>query len=123
MGKCAQMGNQERMERGLRLFPTLVCVFLSLSRVLLFATPWTVTHQTPPSMEFPSKNTGVGSHFFLQGIFPTQGSNPGLQHCGQILYCMSHQGSSCQLLILQINNKRYFTYLHSLDKLIFNDCP
>ena len=30
------------------------------------------------------KNTGVGCHVFLQGIFPTQGSNPGLLHCRQI---------------------------------------
>ena len=28
-----------------------------------------------------------------QGIFPTQGSNPGLPHCGRILYQLSHQGS------------------------------
>ena len=33
------------------------------------------------------------SHSFLQGIFPTQGLNPGLLHCRQILYCLSHQGS------------------------------
>jgi len=39
------------------------------------------------------KNTGVGCHFLLQGIFPTQGSNPGLLHCRQILYHLSHQGS------------------------------
>ena len=39
------------------------------------------------------KNTGVGRHFLLQGIFPTQGSNPGLQHCRQTLYPLSHQGS------------------------------
>ena len=32
------------------------------------------------------KNTGVGCYFFLQGIFPTQGLNPGLPHCRQILY-------------------------------------
>ena len=32
------------------------------------------------------KNTGVGCHFLLQGIFPTQGSNLGLPHCGQTLY-------------------------------------
>ena len=41
----------------------------------------------------PGKNTGVGCHFLLQGIFPTQGSNPGLLHCRQILYHLSHQGS------------------------------
>ena len=40
----------------------------------------------------PGKNTGVGSHTLLQGIFPTQGSNPGSPHCRQILYHLSHQG-------------------------------
>ena len=39
------------------------------------------------------KNTGVGCHAILQGIFPTQGSNPGLLRCRPILYCLSHQGS------------------------------
>ena len=42
--------------------------------------------------DFPGKNTGVGCHFFLYGIFPTQGLNPGLPHCGQTLYHLSHQG-------------------------------
>ena len=40
----------------------------------------------------PGKNTGVGCHALLQGIFPTQGSKPGLLHCRQTLYCLSHQG-------------------------------
>ena len=39
------------------------------------------------------QNTGVGSLSFLQGIFPTQGSNPGLPHCRRFLYQMSHKGS------------------------------
>ena len=41
----------------------------------------------------PSKNTGVGSHSLLQGIFLIQGSNLGLLHCRWILYHLSHQGS------------------------------
>ena len=41
----------------------------------------------------PGKNIGMGCHFLLQGIFPTQGSNPGLLHCRRILYQMSHKGS------------------------------
>ena len=41
----------------------------------------------------PGQNTGVGSLSLLQGIFPTQGLNPGLPHCRQILYWLSHQGS------------------------------
>ena len=43
--------------------------------------------------DFPGKNTGVGCHFLLQGIFPTEGSNLGLLHCRRILYQLSHQGS------------------------------
>ena len=43
--------------------------------------PWT----------FPGQNTGVGSLFLLQGIFPTQGLNPGLPHCKLILYQLSHK--------------------------------
>ena len=42
----------------------------------------------------PGQNTGVGSLFLLQGIFPTQGSNPGLPHCRWVLYQLSYQGSS-----------------------------
>ena len=42
---------------------------------------------------FSSKNIGVGCHALLQGIFPTQGSNPGLLHCREILYHLSHQRS------------------------------
>jgi len=57
----------------------------SLSCVQLFATPWTVAHQAPPPWDSPGKNTGVGCHFLLQRIFPTQGSNPGLPHCRQTL--------------------------------------
>ena len=41
----------------------------------------------------PGQNTGVGSLFLLQGIFPTQGSNPGILHCRQILYQLSHRRS------------------------------
>ena len=41
----------------------------------------------------PGQITGVGSHSLLQGIFPTQGSNPSLLHCRQILYQLSHQRS------------------------------
>ena len=42
--------------------------------------------------DFPGKSTRVGCHFLFQGIFPTQGSNPGLRHCKQMLYSLSHQG-------------------------------
>ena len=47
----------------------------------------------------PGQNTGVGSWSLLQGIFPTQGLNPGLPHCRwRILYQLSHQGSPVVIL-------------------------
>ena len=45
------------------------------------------------SWNSPGQNTGVGSLSLPQGIFPTQGSNPGLAHCGRLLYQLSHKGS------------------------------
>ena len=54
----------------------------------LFATPWLYS-----PWNSPGKNTGVGSLSLLQGIFPTQGLNPGLPHCRQILYQLSQKGS------------------------------
>ena len=47
----------------------------------------------------PGQNTGVGSLFLLQGIFPTQGSNPGPLHRRQIHYHLSYQGGP-QIIIL-----------------------
>ena len=43
----------------------------------------------------PGQNTGVGSLSLLRGIFPSQGSKPGLSHCRRILYQLSHKGSPC----------------------------
>ena len=57
--------------------------FQLLSHIPLFATPWTVARQVP--WDSPVKNTGVGYHSLLQGIFPTQGSNLDLPHFRQIL--------------------------------------
>ena len=50
-------------------------------------------HGLYSSWDSPGQNTGVGSCSLLQGIFPTQGLNPGLPHCRQILYQLSYQGS------------------------------
>ena len=55
---------------------TCACVLSPFSRVWLFATPWTVAPRLLCPWDSPGKNTGVGCHFLLQGIFPTQGSNP-----------------------------------------------
>ena len=56
-------------------------------------TPWTTQ-----SMELSRQNTGVCSLSLLQGIFPTQGSNPGLLHCSFILYQLNHKGSIPRIL-------------------------
>ena len=60
----------------------------SLSHIWLFVTPWTIQ-----SINSPGQSTGVGSLSLLQGIFPTQGPNPGLSHCRRILYQLSHKES------------------------------
>ena len=52
-------------------------------------------------MDFPGKNTGVGSHFLLQEIFPTQGSNPGLPQSRQTLFHLSYEGR-CQCIEVNI---------------------
>ena len=56
---------------------------VSESRSVVSDSPWSS----------PGQNTGVGSLSLLQGIFPTQGWNPGLLHCQRILYQLSHKGS------------------------------
>ena len=68
----------------------MVKIVKSLSHVQLLATPWTVDCKAPLFMGFSSQ---VGCHFLLQRIFPTQGLNPGLLHCRQTLYHLSHQGN------------------------------
>ena len=58
-------------------------VVYSLSRVI----PWTeVPHHAPLSMGFPRQEYWSSCHFLLQGIFTTQGLNPGLLHCREIFY-------------------------------------
>ena len=56
-----------------------------------------IVHELYSPWNSPGKNAGMGSCSLLQVIFPIQGSNPGLPHCRQILYHLSHQGSpKCQ---------------------------
>ena len=73
---------------------------------LTLVTPLTVVCQNALCpWGFPGKNTGVGCHFLLQGIFPTQESNLGLVNCRRILYRMSYRGSP-------------LTYIHSCSKFL-----
>ena len=63
----------------------------SESRLVMSDSLW--PHGLYSPWNSPGQNIGVGSLSLLRGIFPTQGSNPGLLHCRQILYQLSHQGS------------------------------
>ena len=68
-------------------------ITVTVSRSVVSNLLWPYGLYSPPGSSirgiFPGKNTGVGSHSLLQGIFPTQGSNPSLLHCKQILYHLS----------------------------------
>ena len=57
-----------------------------------YSPPGSSVHGDSPE----GKTTGVGCHAFVQGLFPTQGSNPGLPHCRQTLYHLSHSGAGVQ---------------------------
>ena len=98
----------ESTDRGteLKILKAAYCLMKvkSLSHVWLFATPWTVasTRLLRP-WDFLGKSTGVGCHFLLQGIFLTQGLNPGLLHCRQTLYRLSHQGSPYCLVLYKMH--------------------
>ena len=76
-------------------------------------TSCTVACQASLSMEFSRQEYCLGFHSLLQGIFPTQGSNPGLQHCRQILYQLSYGGSTKEglcssiTMCLEIKERRY----------------
>ena len=52
-------------------------------------------HELSSPWNSPGQNTGVGSLSLLQGIFPTQESNPGLPDCRRILYQLSHREALC----------------------------
>ena len=73
------------MKKIILLVPFEKWKWKSLSRV--------VSDSLWPPWNSPGQITGVGSLSLLQGIFATQGSNPGLPHCGWILYQLSHEGS------------------------------
>ena len=81
----------------------------SLSRVRLFATPWTTQ-----SLEFSRPEYWSGWPFLLQGVFPTQGWNPGLPHCRWILHQLSHRRSPPKHFPLSWSEKEgWVTLSHS----------
>ena len=67
---------------------------LCLCNSVDYSPPGSYVHGDSPGM-----NAEVGSHSLLQGIFPTQGSNPGLLHCRRILYCLNHPGSPANIYV------------------------
>ena len=70
----------------------ILSVCLSFSHLVAsdsYATPWMVPTRLLYPWDFPDKNNGMGHHFLLQEIFPTQGSNPHLLHYREILYQLS----------------------------------
>ena len=73
-----------------------------------------VACQAPLSMEFSRQESGVGCHSLLQGIFLTQGLNPGLLHCRQILYHLSHQGRPRTLLLCSF--KKFNVFRHEFSQ-------
>ena len=82
----------------------MLCINRKQVKVKVFVAPLCPTLCNPMGCSPPGssgssvKNTGVGSHSLLQRIFLTQGSNLGLLHCRQILYCLSHQGNQLQTI-------------------------
>ena len=82
---------RSRTRQGWTLPPLIFIIILKseiFSVMSDFVIPWTIQ-----SMEFFRPEYWSGSLSLLQGIFPTQGLNPGLPHCRQILYQLSHKGS------------------------------
>ena len=61
----------------------------------------------------PRQNTGVGSISLFQGIFPTQGLNPGLLHCRQILYQLSHVNQTVKENVIIIVHHFQFNILEA----------
>ena len=68
-----------------------ITIFISENRSVMSDSLW--LHGLYSPWNSPGQNTRVGSLSLLQGIFPTQGSNPGLPHCRRILYQLNHKGS------------------------------
>ena len=79
-------------------------------------TPRTVAYQAVSLWDSPGKNTGVGCHFLLHGIFLTQGLNWGLLYCRWILHRLSHQGCPC----LGNEHKKFPTFFFEVSTSILN---
>ena len=70
----------------------------------------------------PGKNFGESCHALLQGIFPTQGSNLGLPHFSQILYCLGHQGSPNGCRVIHCQDVEFHSPVGRLLCLLWIEC-
>ena len=94
MSSCHHTESVESVIELCSVTPALVCVPVShlvMSHSLRSHGQWPASLLCPWNSS--GKNTGVACHSLLQGIFLTQGPNPDLLHCRQILYGLSHQRS------------------------------
>ena len=94
-------------------FPPQKVKVKSLSCVRLFATPWTVAYQAPPSMGFSRQSAGVDCHFLLRGSSRPE-SNPGLLHCRQTLYHLSHREALAQFWLCCMNPQGLSFFLYKM---------
>ena len=78
---------------------------------LTLGIPWTVATRLLCPWHFPGKNTGVDCHFLLQGVFPTQGSNPCLFHCRRIIYHWATRAALMHLYTIQ-NHMQHRCIVH-----------
>ena len=74
-----------------RFLQAITVYFMFICSIWIIDSLW--PHGLYSPWNSPGQNTGVGSLSLLQGIFPTQGSNPALPHCRWLLYHLSHKGS------------------------------
>ena len=72
------------------------------NRSVVFDSLW--LHELYSPWNSPGQNTGVGNLSLLQGIFPTHESNPGLPHCRQALYQLTHKGSPKAFSSVQLSH-------------------
>ena len=102
--KCTDVGPKTRYLRSCQVKWSEVKVTQS------HPTLW--PHGLYSTWNYPGQNTGVGSLSLLQRIFPTQGSNPGLQYCRPILYQPSDKGSLSLLQRIFLTQESNWGFLH-----------
>ena len=95
------------------IFPTLfsLCQYVRESESCSVMSNSLQPHGLCSPWNSPGQNTGVGTLSLLQGIFPTQGSNPGLLHCRWILYQLSHKGNPLHSVHIKYV-KSYCTHIY-----------